>query len=145
LAFTLGISVLIAFLFALLHALQFSRPGVSATLRGTGRGAIGASPRRWDGSLVIIEVALSVIIVIGTGLLLNSFVSLLEVQRDVDESEVIIVACSVLHRPATKWSRGAGFAHPRICVSLRTRKVARVSSEGTALAGSADRSEIPDP
>lgn len=78
LAFALGAAVLTTLLVGLLPALRFSQPWVADTLREAGRGHSGKAPRL-GGLLVAGEVALSLVLVIGAGLLLRSFAALLRV------------------------------------------------------------------
>lgn len=71
LAFNLGLSVLTGILFGLAPALQASRPDVNGVLKDGGRGA-GAPRRLFRDTLVVAEVALSLVLLIGAGLLLQS-------------------------------------------------------------------------
>jgi putative ABC transport system permease protein len=76
LAFTAGITLVTGFLFGVLPALQASRPDLGAVLKeGRGSGPAAARPRFHDG-LVVWEVALSKILQIGAGLLLQSALAL---------------------------------------------------------------------
>jgi predicted permease len=81
LLFGFGVSVLTAVLFGLLPALQFSRASVVGTLkksfRQSRRGRIPLTPRNL---FLIVEVALTVMLLIGTGLLLRSFALLKSVE-----------------------------------------------------------------
>jgi putative ABC transport system permease protein len=78
LTFALGAAVVTTLLVGLLPALRFSQPWVAATLREAGRGHSRKSSR-FDGLLVAGEVALSLVLVIGSALLLRSFAALLHV------------------------------------------------------------------
>jgi putative ABC transport system permease protein len=81
LAFSLLISLTTGLLFGLFPALQASRPDVHETLKEGARSGDGASGRqRVRGALVIAEVALSVTLLIGAGLLLRSFAKLQDVK-----------------------------------------------------------------
>jgi putative ABC transport system permease protein len=77
LAFTFAASVLTGILFGLVPALQISRPDVQESIRETGRGVSGN--RRQSGfrqALIVVEVALSVVLLVGAGLLFRSFLRL---------------------------------------------------------------------
>jgi len=77
LAFTLGVSVLTALIFGLAPALQTSRRDVNDALRDTSKGVSGSFRGRWLHDLVVVgEVALSLTLLIGAGLLMRSFVAL---------------------------------------------------------------------
>jgi putative ABC transport system permease protein len=71
LAFTIGVSFLTGLLFGLAPALQAGMVDVHETLKETGRGTSG---RHWlRNSLVVVEVATTLILLIGAGLMIRSF------------------------------------------------------------------------
>jgi len=71
LAFTLGVSLLTGILFGLVPAWQAGEVHVSETLKEAGR---GTSAKHWlRSSLVIVEVATTMILLIGAGLMIRSF------------------------------------------------------------------------
>ena len=79
-AFALAIAVTTAFVFGLLPAVRASRGGPSEALQEASRGSTGGAGReRWRGLLTVAEVALSVALLIGAGLLLRSFQRLQQV------------------------------------------------------------------
>lgn len=74
LAFTLAASVLTGILFGFAPALQISRTDVQETLKESGRGtSSGRRHARLRNLLIVSEVALSVVLLIGAGLLFRSF------------------------------------------------------------------------
>ncbi|MGD0697250.1 MAG: ABC transporter permease [Terriglobia bacterium] len=78
LGFTLAVSVLTAVLFGLTPAVRASRGELSDSLKEGGRGvAVGRSYLR-DG-IVVAEVALALILLVGAGLLIRSFLGLMSV------------------------------------------------------------------
>lgn len=80
LLFTFGLSVFAAILFGLIPALQASAAAPNAALRGSGRGLTDAKGQaRTRRLLVVAEVALSLMLLAGAGLLLQSFRRLQEV------------------------------------------------------------------
>ena len=77
LLFTLGISILTAVLFGLAPAFAGTRVSLADTLKEGGRGgAVGAGRQRFRRILVIAEMALSLVLVVAAGLLVQSVIRL---------------------------------------------------------------------
>jgi putative ABC transport system permease protein len=80
LGFTFLLTLLTGLAIGLVPALAASRPTVQSTLKESGRGSTsGRAHRRLRGALVVAEVALAVVLTLGAGLLLRSFVSVLSI------------------------------------------------------------------
>ena len=77
-AFTIAAGVAAAMLFGIAPAIQSSRGDLTAPLKDGGRGTAGGGPgaRRLRAALVIVELALSVVLLVCSGLLLRSFARL---------------------------------------------------------------------
>jgi putative ABC transport system permease protein len=71
-----AVSTLTSFVFGLAPAWQASKTRPAEALRGTSRSTAGGSQARWRSALATVEVALSLILMVGAGLLLKSFVVL---------------------------------------------------------------------
>ena len=79
-AFTFALSLVTGVLIGLVPAFAASRPEVQSSLKESGRASTpGRSQQRLRAGLVVAEVALAVVLTVGAGLLLRSFVSLLTV------------------------------------------------------------------
>jgi len=77
--FCVGVTLLTGLLFGLAPALQSARPDLTRALKDGGqRGAAGLSPRLRQ-VLTVAEIALALVLLIGAGLLINSFRALLQV------------------------------------------------------------------
>jgi len=96
LLFTLILSLLTGIVFGAFPALQLSRVDLNTTLRDEGRGASGGQARsKMRGLLVIGQVALSLLLLIGAGLLLRSFEQLLRADPGFDPHMVLTMNVSL--------------------------------------------------
>jgi putative ABC transport system permease protein len=95
LAFGLSISLLTVALFGLFPALQASRPDLNETLKEGGRSGAASGRQRVRGVLVITEVALSVALLIGAGLLLRSFSKLQNVKLGFEPENLLTMRISL--------------------------------------------------
>jgi putative ABC transport system permease protein len=92
LVFTIAISLLTGLLFGLAPAWQFSRPDLNDALKDGSRAAsAGASAGRTRNLLVVGELALSLVLLVAAGLMLQSFSRMLSVERGF-QSEHLVTA-----------------------------------------------------
>jgi len=97
-----AVSVLTGLGFGLFPALQLSKTNVNQTLRDEGRGSTGGHKRvQLRGLLVVSQVALSLLLLIGAGLLVRSFSRLLRVDPGFDPQNVLTMNVSL---PTVKYS-----------------------------------------
>jgi putative ABC transport system permease protein len=95
LAFTLGACVLTALLFGWIPAIQALRLNLSDTLKDAARGSSdgrGHSARR---VLVVSEFALSLVLLIGAGLLIRSFIALQRVQPGYNPQNILSFSVTI--------------------------------------------------
>ncbi len=78
LLFTLALSVLTGLLFGITPAMQASKPDLNETLKEGGKTSAGGKRHRLLGALVVSEVALSLMLLIGAGLMMKGFLNLLK-------------------------------------------------------------------
>ncbi|HEV2688021.1 MAG TPA: ABC transporter permease, partial [Bryobacteraceae bacterium] len=80
LAFTLGTAVLTGLIFGLAPALQLPSLALHDALKDSSRGSTEGQKRNWiRGALVVSEVAFACVLLVGAGLLIRSFLRVLEV------------------------------------------------------------------
>ena len=89
LGFTAAIALVAAFVFGILPALRASRPNLAQTLRAAGRSSGLQSGKYVRQSVVVAEVALSFVLLVGSGLMLRSFVALSRVDPGYDPNGVL--------------------------------------------------------
>jgi putative ABC transport system permease protein len=103
LAWTTAVSLLTGLFFGLAPALQASKAGLNETLKEGGRGSTeGAGRRRVRGALVVAEMALSLMLLVGAGLLVRSFLTLRGVDPGVNPAHVVTMQVSL---PWTKYAK----------------------------------------
>ena len=87
-------------IFGIVPALQSSRPDLTAALKDSGRSSTAsAASQRLRGALVVIEVALAVMLLVGAGLFVGSFVRLMNVDPGFDYSNVLVFNVGPRIRP----------------------------------------------
>jgi putative ABC transport system permease protein len=100
--FTLAASLLTGLVFGMVPALQLTRTEVNSTLRDEGRGVSAGHGRiQVKNFLVAGQVALSLLLLIGAGLLVRSFARLLAVDPGFDAHNVITMNVSL---PTVKYA-----------------------------------------
>ena len=125
LVFTLGVSILTGLFFGLVPALKVSRLDLNEMLKEGGRGSAGSLGRsRMRTLLVISEIALSLVLLVGAGLLIRSFVALLATPPGYDPSRVLT---ATLEFPPSKQTESELFFQQ---VAARVRALPGVEAAG---------------
>jgi putative ABC transport system permease protein len=100
LLFTFVVCVGSGILFGLAPALETSRPSLSDPLKDANRSSSSASAQRTHRALLVFEVSLALLLMIGSGLLIRSFVRLSDVNPGVQTDHVITAAISLPNKYA---------------------------------------------
>lgn len=99
----LGVSLLTGLAFGLVPALAAVRPDLNPTLKDAARGSAAGGERLRRG-LIVGEVALSLVLLVGAGLLLHSFVRLVQVSPGFNPDQALVQAFAL---PETKYPDNA--------------------------------------
>jgi putative ABC transport system permease protein len=89
LGFTAACSLLTGFVFGTVPALEASNPDLNETLKEGGRAGSGGSRGRLRSMLVVAEIALSLVLLVGAGLMMRSFISLQNVDPGINPKDVL--------------------------------------------------------
>src|SRR5712664_1404150 len=113
LAFTLCTAVLTAIIFGLAPALQVVRRDLNDPLRDSGKGTSGGSAHgRLRNAVVVLEVAVSLTLLVGAGLLMRSFVALREVHLGLQPDHIFVARLPLPEDRYKTADQVAGFFHP---------------------------------
>jgi putative ABC transport system permease protein len=116
-------------IFGLAPALQVTKTNVNEVLKEGGRGSSGGRRARWmRSSLVVVELALTVVLLVGAGLMLRSFLKLYDFNIGAQHAEKLLTLRVDI--PASKYSTPDGriAAYDRILSNIqRTNGVTSVA------------------
>ena len=87
--FAIGLGAASSIFFGLFPALQVSHPHLVDVLKEGGRSGVGVKGQRLRSSLVVAEVALALILLIGAGLMMRSFMKLQQTKIGADPSQTL--------------------------------------------------------
>lgn len=128
LGFTAACSLLTGFVFGTVPAFEASNPDLNETLKEGGRSGAGGRRHRLRSVLVVAEIALSLVLLVGAGLMMRSFVSLQSVNAGFKPEGVLSMYIAL---PGAKYrgpeKRMAFFSQ----LLERVRAVPGVQSAGT--------------
>src|SRR6185369_10506519 len=95
-AFTVGVSLATGLVFGLIPALQSSKTDLTTTLKeSSGRSGSGFRQNKVRSILVVIEVALALVLLIGSALLIRTAVALGHVEPGFDTHNVLTMRMSL--------------------------------------------------
>jgi putative ABC transport system permease protein len=104
LCFTAAISCLTGLLFGLAPCRHFSRPDINATLNEGSRAAsAGPAVNRMRNVLIISEVALSVVLLAGAGLMIQSLARILRIDRGFEPQHLLTIELDFSVSGFTTW------------------------------------------
>src|SRR5436305_910134 len=127
LTFALGVSALTGILFGIVPALQASKLDVTSALKEGGRSGEGHRPTSARSLLLIGEVALSLMLLVGAGLLIKSFLRLQEVRPGFNAHNVLIANLAL---------QGPKYKDDQQCVEFFQQLIERLeSAPGVQAAG----------
>jgi putative ABC transport system permease protein len=129
LAFTATLAIGIGLLSGLAPALQVSRRPPQDTLQDATRGSAGPRRHRLGASLVIAELALALMLLVGAGLLVRSFVRMLSVDPGIKPEGLVLMTLSL---PQVRYDEPAQIVSFFDRVVEQTRQVPGVTSVGAA-------------
>jgi len=89
--FTFVAAIFSTLVFALIPALQLTRPNISKSLQAGSRGAVGPESHHLRRILVVAQVALSLLLLAGAGLLIKTFANLSATKPGFDPSHAAVV------------------------------------------------------
>ncbi|HMF93592.1 MAG TPA: ABC transporter permease [Vicinamibacterales bacterium] len=96
LLFAFAISIATGLLFGIVPAIHATAPELTGVMKDGGRGATDrASRKHLRDVLIVTEVALAFVLLVGSGLMMRSFLRLLDVDPGIDASNVLTVGLPV--------------------------------------------------
>jgi predicted permease len=129
LIFTFAVVMLTGILFGLVPALRSSQVNLSETLKEGGRSMIGSGNQRMRSLLVVSEIALSMVLLIGAGLLIRSFARVQQIAPGFVAENVLSLRLSVVGTAYAEDPRKSAFYEQ---LWERIRQLPGVESAGGA-------------
>ena len=110
LTFSFGVSLAAGLFLGLIPALQASRPDVVTALKNESVGGGRGGHVRWRNTLVVAQVAISLVLLVGAGLFLRSFQRIQDVDPGFGREPAAVLSVSV---PATRFNAVEGRQYMR--------------------------------
>jgi putative ABC transport system permease protein len=96
----IGVAAITGVFFGIVPAFQVSRADLSTALKDSGRSTTaGSRSQRIRTALVVTEVALAVVLLVGAGLFIGSFVKLIRIDPGFDYRNVLVVSVGIRVTP----------------------------------------------
>ncbi|HEY9283763.1 MAG TPA: ABC transporter permease [Pyrinomonadaceae bacterium] len=127
LAFTLGVSVLTGLLFGLAPAIQISKTDLNESLKEGGRTGASSGKHYVRNALVVAEVALSLLLLVGAGLLVKSFLNLQNSDLGFNPQNVLTARIAL---PEKRYRENAQIENFYKAVEQRVRALPGVEAAG---------------
>jgi predicted permease len=144
LLFTLAISLVAGALFGLIPVLRFARPQLAAALKEGGRGSSdGRERHRARSALVIAEVALALVLLVGSGLMMRTFQAMREVDPGFTRPEEVLTLRVTVPEALVKDDEASARMHEQIWERLA--QIPGVTAVGTASTVTMDGHDSNDP
>jgi putative ABC transport system permease protein len=132
LGFTFGISIFASLIFGLVPSIYASRVDLNEALKqGAARAGAGGRVSRIRRGLVVTEIAFSVILLTGAGLLIKSFITLNNVSLGFQPENVLVAGTSVQAVSNLESQRRATLVYTNILAEIRS--MPEVSAAGAML------------
>jgi predicted permease len=132
-AFLAGVCVLTGIIFGLAPALQISRTNVNSTLKEGGRtGTGGVRARRFSSAMVVFQLALTIVLLVGAGLMIRSFLKLYALDLGVETDRLVTMRMVLAERKYAKPDDRRLF-HERLAVRLGSMPGLKAAAVATAI------------
>ena len=144
LLFTLALSLVAGLLFGVIPVLRYAKPHVVETLKDSSRGSSdGPGRNRARNTLVAAQVALAVVLLVGSGLLIRTFVAMRDVPPGFERPEEVLTMRISIPRALIEDPAQIARAHEQIL--RRIEAVPGVQSVGLSSSVTMDESNSMDP
>ncbi|MGB6877562.1 MAG: ABC transporter permease [Candidatus Acidiferrales bacterium] len=141
-AYTVAVAMLAGILAGLAPALGHSRPDISGALKEGGRGGSGRSSHRLRSVLVVAEVAASLVLLVGAGLLVKGFRALLDANQRYEPQSLLTMNIALPINEYAEQAKRASF-YQQALAQMRAIPGVESASSATAVPDSDDQSYHP--
>jgi putative ABC transport system permease protein len=144
LAFTAAISLFAGLLFGLLPVLKFANPQLASALKEGGRASSdGRSRHRARNTLVVVEIALAVVLLIGSGLMMRTFQAMRRLDPGFTQPEQVLTLRVSIPESLVADKEQAARTHEQI--AHRIEQIAGVTRVGLSSSITMDGNDSNDP